>query len=351
MKTHRFPTAPLGALLAVALAGGCAKQAATEAPPAPPTLVAVAPVEYSTAAVPVHATGVLSRKNEADLSFKIGGVVESVLVRAGDAVKKDQVLAQLRLDEIDAQLAAARSGLAKAQRDLARVEKLQANAVATLENLQDARTAVEVAAAQVRIAEFNRRYAVIAAPADGWVLRRSVEPNELVTSGHTVLGFAANDGGWLVRAGLADADVVRLHVGDRGEVAVDGAPDTRIAGTITHISEAADPMTRTTQIEIALDRAPVEARSGMVVAATLFPPPVASRPRVPASVLIEGAQRMASVYVVDNGATVARRVKVEVEALDGADAYLRTPLPPTARLVVRGGEYLHDGASIAVAKE
>src|SRR5262249_22124417 len=150
---------------------GCGKHPA-EAPAGEKTvLVELAPVTYSTAAMPVAATGVLGRRTESDLSFKIGGVVESVNVRVGEVVARDQVLASLRLDEIEAQLTQARSAWEKARRDLARVEKLRGGAVATLENLQDAQTAVDVAAAQVRIAEFNRRYAVITAPAAGRILR------------------------------------------------------------------------------------------------------------------------------------------------------------------------------------
>ena len=349
MKMSGFSVAPLGALVLTALLGGCAKSASAPVAATPPTLVELAPVVYADNAVPIRATGVLSRKTEADLSFKIGGVLEAVAVRVGDAVEKGQVLAQLRLDEIDAQLAQARSALEKAQRDLARVEKLQANAVATLENLQDARTAVEVASAQVRIAEFNRRYAAIAAPAAGRILRRTAEPNELVSAGKAILGFAADGDGWLVRVGLADADLVRVRVGDRAEIAL-GSEAAKIAGTITQIAEGADAVTRTTQIEVTLERAPAEARSGFVGAAMLFPQPVKARPRVPASVLVEGTHRSASLYLVEPGATVAHRVIVEVEALDGTDAYLRTALPTTAQLVVRGAEYLHDGASIAVAK-
>lgn len=312
-------------------------------------VVALAPVEYSDAAVPVRVPGVLSRQEEPELAFKIGGVVEEVLVRTGEAVKKDQVLARLRLDEIEAQLTQARSALAKAERDFARVERLQANAVATLEDLQDARTGVDVAAAQMRIAEFNRRYAVITAPADGQILRRLVEPNEIVAPGKAVLGFAADDSGWLVRAGVADADLARLQPGDRAEVTLSHAAEMTLPGAITRIAGAANSSTRTTEVEILLAQPPTAARSGVAVAVTLWPRPVTPRPVVPASVLIEGEGGVASVFVVRSGQDVALRQKVEVEALDGAKAYLRTALSPDLRLVVRGGEYLRDGSRVAEA--
>lgn len=329
---------------------GCGEQPPTPAPEPPPVAVALAPVQYSDAAVPVRVPGVLSRTEESELAFKIGGIVEEVSVRTGEAVRAGQVLARLRLDEIDAQLAQAHSALAKAERDRQRVERLQANAVATLENLQDARTAVDVAAAQVRIAEFNRRYAVITAPADGHILRRLVEPNEVVAPGRPVLAFAADGSGWLVRAGVADADLARLTPGDRAEIVLsDHAPNT-LAGRLARIAGAANPATRTTEVEILLEPGPGAARSGVAVTATLFPRPVEPRPVVPASVLIEGEGGRASVFVVAPGTAVARRQPVEIETLDGTSAYLRTRLPTDTRLVVRGGEFLRDGSKVVEAQ-
>lgn len=333
--------------LSLAALAGCGERPAATAPELPPVPVELAPVRYSDAAVPVRVPGVLSRKEESDLAFKIGGIVEAVNVRAGDTVTRGQVLAQLRLEEIDAQLAQARSALAKAERDLSRLERLQANSVATLENLQDAQTDVDVAAAQVRIAEFNRRFAVITAPADGQILRREVEPNELVAAGKVVLAFAASDAGWLVRAGVADADRSRLQVGDRALIERSGTAEPLGSGRIAHIPGEANPATRTTLVEIVLDEPPARAHSGLAVSAILLPEPVAARPVVPASALIEGHGTEASLFLVKPGRDLARRERVEIEAIDGADAYLRTPLTAGDRLVIRGGEYLRDGARVA----
>jgi multidrug efflux system membrane fusion protein len=315
------------------------KTPAAAAPVVPAVTVRLAGVTLSDAAVPVHATGILSRRDEAGLSFKVEGVVDAVLARAGDRVKAGQELARLRLDEIEARVAAAQAGLDKARRDEERVERLQAKAVSTLENLQDARTTVELAAAQVRIAEFNRRYAVITAPSDGHILRRSVEPDEYIAPGRPVLGFASDGAGWLARVGLAAPDVERLRPGDRAEA----GPST---GRITQISASADPVTRTVEVEIALDTPPPGARSGSVASVVLHPAPVPTRPVVPASCLIEATGSKAHLFLVDPGTTTAHRLAVEVEALVGPLAYLRTSLPPGARLVVQGGEYLRNGTPI-----
>jgi multidrug efflux system membrane fusion protein len=294
-RPGRFPR--LVAILALPLLlAGCPREeekASAAAPATPAVMVRLAGVTLSDAAVPIHATGVLSRRDEAGLSFKVDGVVDAVLVRAGDRVKAGQELARLRLDEIEARVAAAQAGLAKARRDEERVERLQAKAVSTLENLQDARTAVELAAAQVRIAEFNQRYAVITAPSDGHILRRSVEPDEYIAPGRPVLGFASEGAGWLARVGLAAPDVERLRTGDRAEVGTS-------TGRITQISASADPITRTVEVEIALDTPPPGARSGSVASVILHPAPVPARPVVPAACLIEATGANAHLFLVDS---------------------------------------------------
>jgi RND family efflux transporter MFP subunit len=310
-------------------------------------MVRTAAIVYTNAAVPVHVSGLLARRTEADLSFKIGGLVEAVVVRAGDTVAPGQVLARLRQDEIEAQVTQAKSAVEKTHRDLARTEKLQAGAVATLENLQDARTAAEQADAQLRIAEFNLRYAVITAPAAGRVLRRGAEPNELVPAGRAILTVATEADGWIVRVGLAARDVARVRVGDRAEILANGETELRV-GQVTQISDAADPATRTTEVEIALEQPPRAARSGSVAAVTIIPVLVAERPVVPATALIEGERGRASLYLLEAGRTEVRRLDVEIEELIGVQAYLRTALPRGAQLVVAGGEYLRDGAPVTV---
>ena len=326
---------------------GCTKAPVAVVTAPKPIVVRTAPVEYTTAAIPVRVSGVLARRTEAELSFKIGGIVESVAVRSGDIVKAGQVLARLRPDEIEAQVAQARSAVEKARRDLGRVEKLQAGAVATLENLQDARTGLEQAEAQLRIADFNREHAVILAPAAGRILRRNAEPNELVAPGRAVLAFAAEADGWIVRVGLAERDVARVRVGDRADV-LGGGGAAALSGRVIQISDATDAATRTTEVEIAVEGAPLLARSGFVAVVTLFPAAVGERPVVPVATLIEGDAGRASVFLVEDGQKAARRVVVEIETLLGAQAYLRTALPRGARLIVAGGEYLRDGAAVTV---
>lgn len=339
---------PLLALACLVLAAGCKRgEPAAVAPIATRAVnVRVASVESSTASPVVRVAGLLARQTEADLSFPLAGVLAEVRVRAGDRVQRGQELARLQADPVDAQLAQARSVGEKAKRDLARVEKLQAERVATLENLQDARTGVEQAEAALRAAEFNRRHAVITAPADGFVLRRLAEPNEIVGAGRPVLAFAGEGDGWIARAGIAGRDLARIGIGTRAEISDQAGH--KVAGKITQIAEAAEAATRTVPVEILLDSPLPAARSGLVVSLVITPPAVAPRAAVPIAALREGRGAVASVFLLDASAKTVKSLAVDVEQVDGERAYLRTALPPGARVVVAGGQFLGDGTAVNV---
>lgn len=300
-----------------------------------------------TEAVPIQAPGVFERRTESMLSFKTGGLIASIAVRPGDVVQAGQVLATLRLDEIEAQVAQARAGANKARRDLARVEALQGERVATLENAQDAGTALDLAEAGLRAAEFNLTHSVILAPAAGRILRRYAEPEENAAPGRPILGFAAEEGGWIARVGVSERDVVRLQPGDRAELAWrGGAP---VEARVRQIAEAVDPATRTVGVELELTGpAPAGLRSGFVADARLFPAPGAARSIVPLAALVEGADRRAHLFLLAGDGRSVRRVVVTVEAIDRDSAYLYETLPAGARVVVTGAEFLSDGRAVAV---
>ena len=249
--------------LALLVLQGCSRELDAGTTPVTPAVpVTLADVSEEVRAMPIRTSGRLSAKKEQKLSFKIGGLIAFMTAEEGVNVRQGALLAQLNTAEIDAQVLQAESAVAKAQRDLARAEGLLADSVATLEQVQDAGTALEVAEANLRIARFNRQYAVIRAPSSGKVLRRMAEDNELVAPGAPVYLFGADREGWVVRVGLADRDVVNVALGDEATMHFDAFPDSLLTGRVTEIASAADPFSGTFEVEVALENPSVPLRSG-----------------------------------------------------------------------------------------
>jgi multidrug efflux system membrane fusion protein len=309
--------------------------------------VRTAPVTDTMLARPIGSDGTVAPKDEIGLSFKVTGVIARIAVDPGDAVRAGQVLAALDLKEIDASLMKARSAAQKAERDLARARRLYADSVVTLAQWEDSQTAAEQARADWDAAAFNRRHAVIVAPAAGTVLRRSAEPGENVSAGTTVLILGSRSRGNVVRVGLADRDVVSLRKGDPAAARFDAIPGESFSGRVSQVAAAADPGTGTYQVEIALDD---EGRlaAGLVGRVEVRPSRGARTTLVPVEAILEADGNEATVYTLSPDGARAERRRVTVAFIDGGQVAVTRGLEGRAAVVTDGAAYLDDGSSVRV---
>ncbi len=327
-------------------AAACARSGADAPPPIESVSVRVAPVSVERLAPPVAATGILGPKEEVTLSFKIGGVVARVLVDEGRTVQAGDTLAALDLREIDAAVTRARTGAEKAERDAVRARRLYADSVATLEQVQNAQTGLDLARAELETATFNRRYAVIVAPSDGVILRRATEPGELVQPGAPIVTLGSRARGVVMRAGLADRDVMRLRLGDRAIVRFDALPDRSFEGRVTEIAAAADPATGTYRTEVALPNA-AELASGLVGQMEFRPAALQATTLVPVDALIEVDGPRATIYTLSPDGLRAVRRSVTIAFLAG-DRVAISGLGDVRTVVTDGAAYLNDGSAVRV---
>ena len=335
-------------LLSIAIAG-CARGRAAAPGARDKTLVAVrvGHVAFELVTRPVTATGTLGPKEEVPLRFKVGGVIAQMRVDEGQSVRAGDTLALLDLSEIDAAVVRARSASEKAERDLTRAQRLYGDSVATLEQAQNAETGRDVARAELETATFNRRYAIIVAPASGVILRRSAEPGELVQAGVPILKLGSHARGVVVRAGLADRDVVRVQLGDRSVVRFDAFPDRAFEGTVTELAGASDPMTGTYDVEVTVPAASRLA-SGLVGQVEIRPAATHTIALVPIESLLEADGSHATVFGVSADGQRAERRTVTIAFLTGDRVAVTSGLEGVATVVTDGAAYLDDGTTLRI---
>ena len=330
-------------LLALA---GCKGTAETAQPTATPVRTAVATT--GPAAPPIRTNGLLLNKDEIRLSFKVGGVIRDLEVREGDRVRKGQKLAEIEQAEVSAQVEQARQAHEKAKRDVERGERLYADQVISLEQLQDLRTQSAVSEAALKSAQFNSSYSSIVAPRDGTVLRRLAEERELVAAGAPVIVIGAQDKGFIVRTGLADREIVQIKLDDAAQVHLDALPGVTLSGKVSEIASAADPASGLFDIEIQLDPAQQPLKSGLVAKLEIEPATAtaAERVYVPVAAIVEGNGRTASVFVLERNE--ARRRDVEIAFLSDQSVALLAGVNAGEQVVTDGALYLEDGEAVAV---
>ena len=323
----------------------CQKEEITDAEEdyIPVEIILIQPEEIS---FPIHSAGMVSMKETVNLSFKIGGIIKDIFVDEGQTVERGQILARLFLLEIDAQVSKAQSAFEKATRDLERVNSLYDNNVATLEQLQDAETAYNIALSDLRVAEFNRTHSSIIAPNNGKILKRYYEEGELIGSGSPVFIFASTDKNLILRIGVIDEDVIRLQLDDPADLYFDVFPDTIFSAYVSEIAETADPLTGTFEVELTINDKE-NLVSGFIAKLDLYPSEKQLQILVPISSIIEGDKNTGLVYTIDSNLK-AVKIPVTISRILDNKVAVSEGLENVNFIVLSGVSYITDGALVKI---
>jgi len=354
MRNQRTIIVALAFVFGLSIMSGCgsASNASHQEEPikSAPVFVRVATVERTSADRPVRAVGRLEAKEEFQLSFKTGGMVERVLVDEGQRVLKGQLLAILTLTEFEAQLTQAQNVYDKATRDLQRVKTLFADSIVTLEQMQNATTAWEVAKAGLDAAAFNRWHAEIHAPSDGRILRRMANDHEQIAPGSPVLTLAGFGKGWVVRAGLADRDFLKLKVNDSAEITFDALPGRLITGHVSEIGAAPNPVNGTYEIEIQIDQPVDRLALGLIGKVTVMPSSTMPVTLVPIEALTQADGTSGFLFAPTSDRTSVQRVPVTISYIHDGKIAIPGELAGIQEVVTAGATKLSEGTPVTVVK-
>ena len=321
--------------------------------------IKLTPVTSVVRAEPVVASGVVSSAEEARLSFKVGGIINKMLVDEGQPVRKGQLLATLDLTEIDAQVSQAQLASEKAERDLGRVKSLYADTAATLEQLQNATTGQSVSKQALTIAQFNRNYAQIRASVDGTVTRKVANAGEYVAAGASVYLISGNRrADWVVRLGVSDKDWARLKPGNRATVRLDAYPGQTFSGMISELAQAADPVNKLYEVEVKINPGTAKFAPGLFANVTLVPARSRSYAVVPVEAIVEGNGKDGFVYIVADdhrsrtggpaGPLKVKKVPVQVGYIDGNNVLLTNGLSGVKQVVTAGSAFLTEESAVVI---
>ncbi len=268
---------------------------------APPPEPALRPVRAHRAAVSAKGeartySGSSKASSEARLSFRVRGTVRRLAVKAGESVRKGQVLAELDTRDLELQLGQAQAGLAQARAQLrnadaafARVRELYAARSASKSDYdaaragsESARAATRVAGKQVEQARQQTAYAKLVAPSDGVVVGLSCEENEHVNPGQPVVVLASGEAVH-VQFGVPEMDIAQIRAGGKAKVRFAALPGRTFAGTLVEVGVSASA-SATYPVTLRLDQSDPALRSGMAAEVEIPRPPSAGPPtlRVPA---------------------------------------------------------------------
>jgi RND family efflux transporter MFP subunit len=365
IRRHAFATAV--ASLAIVVAGTVVLVSALRGGPAeaglgliqaPPATVETLRVSYTdTARVEARFPGLIAARRESALAFSAGGRLDAVHVNVGSRVSRGDVLAELDIRTLEAQLAAARADAsaaaaqaALARTTLSRQEQLVERGHVSAQRLDEAGAGARAADAQAsaaaagaRALEVQLELARLEAPYDGVITRRNADEGAVLAAG-TPLFQLVEDGVLEFRVGLPVHDAAQLTAGDTYTLE---AGTRQVSARLRALTGVVDTATRSVEAVFEL-----EGGQGVVpgeVARLVLPASLDERGFwAPLTALSEGRRGLWTVYQLTNGGEGYALEPRSVELLhtQGGQVFLRGAVDDGAMILAGGVQRVTPGQRV-----
>ena len=358
----------------------------------------LATVDRGDIARSVVATGKIEPLTKVEVKSKASGIVEKLLVDAGDRVRAGQVLAELDKEQLQAAVGEAQANLEAAEAgkqaaeasyqknivdaqgpdvpflksDMERAQTSYKQGLIALNAMQDAEKNYQlalnrqvsaernvlvskagVAEADAQIAQSkaalenaqeNLEYATIESPIDGEVLSRDVEVGDAVSS-ILVLGSQAtlvmtlgDTSEVYVKGQVDESDIGKVYLGQPARIVVESFKDRKFQGRVTKIAplgEEKDNVT-TFEVRVSIVNATGELRANMSANAEIILEEKKNVLLVPEGAVIFDKDKNTLVEIPDaKSDTGRRRVPVKLGISNGVKAEVLSGLKQGQQVVLQ----------------
>ncbi|MEQ1570436.1 MAG: efflux RND transporter periplasmic adaptor subunit [Myxococcota bacterium] len=286
----------------------------------------------------VSESGKIAPAFEVDMKSKVSGEVASVDVAEGQVVHKGDRLYTILDTEYARDVTLAKVAVSKAKLELenAEVERVRREAALKSRGISEAeydmaarqvelaRVGMNSAWVQLQAAQDRLAYCIVGSPIDGVVIRRNVEPGEVVTAGMTAtvngepqMTVAQMDR-LLLELDLNQVDVAKVSVGQAARILLDAYPGEEVTGTVSqiaaagHLDSARGIDVFTVKVEVDPTQSSVDIKPGMTAEVRIRIGDYPSVVKLPAETVFEEDGKSFVWRVVDDGTGAKKKEKVEV---------------------------------------
>ena len=349
-RTHRLPRRLVanalvgGALAGLVAAAGCAKKETGAAFAPPPVPVEVAPATRGDVRETLHALGTVEAEEQVRVTVEIDAIVRALPFEEGRLVRKGQVLATLNDTELRAEARRAAALRDQARLTYARFEQLSQEKIASPQDRDNARAALQVAEANVGLAQARLSKTRVLAPFSGVVGSRLVSPGAYLRAGDAITEIARID---TVKVAFAVPEryLADLRRGAGVTVTTVAFPGKEFRGAVNVLDPILNAATRSARLSARIPNSQGDLRPGMSADVTAVIAERTQAVTVPdEAVFAEGDRNF--VFVVQPDSSVVRR-PVQLGARQPGRVEVREGLQGGERVVRAGHQKLYEGAKVS----
>jgi RND family efflux transporter MFP subunit len=296
----------------------------------------------------IRVDGRIQAVGEVTLYSKVQGVVLKKHKKAGDAVSKGTVIAQVENSVVKESLGLAKMNLANAETDVERYKKLAEAGAVTQREYEAILVTCRDAQRTVTELQDQLNNTTLVSPVSGVLETDYFEEGALLSVGSQVADFV-NPSQLKAVFNITESDVYRIHKGDRAVLTTDVLPGNEFAGVVDVIGSRSNELLNY-QIEVKITGKNAGIlKAGMYVSATIeTDKKTDSRELLISRAAIIESLKNPEVYVVRAGK--AFRQKITVGSISEKYVTVTGGLEDGEQVVVAGQINLVDGRDINIIK-
>jgi len=293
---------------------------------------------------------------EVTLFAKVDGYLDKLTVDKGDSVKAGDLIADIDVPELRANLVKYKAELELAQAEFKQIsEGTTADSEANKNRLAIASGKLAVAKGAVHYTESMLKYELEVAPFDGIITKRYVDPgayipvpNAASTPEAAAIVNLTNFKTVRLQVAVPETEATRVKIGQPIRWTADDFPGEHFDGTVTRAYWALDKATKTMLTETQMANPGMKLQPGMLVNARVGIEKKSDALLLPAEALVK-EKTNSFIFIFNDGKI--KKAPVEIGFNDGTNVEIVAGVKPADLAIVPGQLALRDGQLVKVMEE
>ncbi len=294
-------------------------------------------------------SGTIEESVSISLSFPIPGMVDRVMVRQGQKVRKGELLATVNGDSYKNAYELALAKQKQAEDAYRRFEPMFKNSTMPEIKMVEIETGLKQSTAAAEISKKNWDDCKLVAPVDGVIGKRSIEPGMNVLPGVPVLTLVQIEKVY-VRFPVPENEVSRIKNDQMAEIKIPALGTDLYHGKVEEIGVIANILSRSYDAKIGLPNPSGDIRPGMVCNVRLMTDEKTSYLVVPNQAVQVDDNGNHFVFVADTKNNKAQKRKITVGPLLTDGICVTGGLETNEKVIVSGSQKLADNSAISIIR-
>ncbi|MFH1295874.1 MAG: efflux RND transporter periplasmic adaptor subunit [Bacteroidota bacterium] len=277
--------------------------------------------------------------------FMVAGKIKEVPVVEGQYVNEGDLIAVMEPADYDFALDAARAQYEEAGKEYDRLKAMYNKGSLTQSDFDKITALKQEATANYDYKRKQVHDTRLYSPANGWLVVEGIEPGEIIPQGYPVFAIIQTRQVF-VEASIPENEINRIKLGQRVNVRIPALPDTLFEGTVSRLSQVADPYSRSYPVKATLNNPGHLLKAGMIAFVEIPTGKTTAIIRIPANAIVTDATGHTFTYVVKEDHVTKRPVQTGRAA--GNQVEILAGLTADEFVVTEGVTKLYEGAMIAI---